>query len=117
MKKSVDVKWMVEDIVGCKWSLRVLELIQNGVVRPGEMVRSTEGLTTKVLNERLTKMLRYSLLEKIQHPVVPPKVEYHFTDRGRQFIEIIKKINLLQEELDKDTPSLNLEERRLRVDK
>lgn len=103
MKKNIDAKGMVEDIVGCKWSLRVIDLIQSGVVRPGEMVRSTEGLTTKVLNERLAKMLRYGLLEKVQHPVIPPKVEYRFTKRGDQFVDIVKKINSLQVDIDSNT--------------
>ena len=42
---------MVETIYGCKWSLTVYRLLANGINRPGEMVRSVEGLTTKVLNE------------------------------------------------------------------
>ena len=39
---------MVETIVGCKWSLTVYNLLNNDINRPGEMVRSVEGLTTKV---------------------------------------------------------------------
>ncbi len=46
---------MVETIFGCKWSLTVYQLLANGINRPGEMVRSVEGLTTKVLNECLRK--------------------------------------------------------------
>ena len=42
---------MVETIYGCKWSLTVYQLLANGINRPGEMVRSVEGLSTKVLNE------------------------------------------------------------------
>ena len=46
---------MVEAIYGCKWSLTVYRLLANGVNRPGEMVRSVDGLTTKVLNDCLRR--------------------------------------------------------------
>ena len=51
--------------------------IRGGVTRPGQLVRTAEGLTTKVLNERLSKLVRYGVLEKISYPEIPPRVEYH----------------------------------------
>jgi DNA-binding HxlR family transcriptional regulator len=56
---------MVEAIYGCKWSLTVYQLLSNGVNRPGEMVRSVEGLTTKVLNQCLKKNIEFGILERI----------------------------------------------------
>jgi DNA-binding HxlR family transcriptional regulator len=76
---------MVESIIGCKWSLSVLKLIRTGVNRPGEMQRNVEGLTTKVLNERLTKLYELGIINKIIYPVTPPKVEYKFTEFGKKF--------------------------------
>lgn len=34
---------MVESIVGCKWSLIVLQLLRQGVNRPGAMERAVDG--------------------------------------------------------------------------
>ncbi len=48
---------MVETIFGCKWSLTVYRLLADGVIRPGQMVRQVEGLSTKVLNECLRKIV------------------------------------------------------------
>ena len=45
--KNIEVKSMVENIIGCKWSLTVIDLIKNGTNRPGAMQRKVEGLTTK----------------------------------------------------------------------
>ncbi|MCZ7563890.1 MAG: winged helix-turn-helix transcriptional regulator [Burkholderiales bacterium] len=53
---------MVEDIVGCKWSLTVLGLVRDGVVRPGAMEHAVPGLSAKVLNERLRKLVRFGIL-------------------------------------------------------
>lgn len=88
---------VVEDIIGCKWSIQTLRLIRDGVNRPGAMVRSVDGLTTKVLNERLSKMVRHRILEKISYPEIPPRVEYKFTEFGKGFLNLLDEIDKLQE--------------------
>ncbi len=95
--KNSEVFRIVEDVIGCKWSLRTLQLIKNGVNRPRAMVRSVNGLTTKVLNERLSKMVRYKILEKISYPEIPPRVEYRFTEFGKGFLNLLDEIDKLQE--------------------
>jgi DNA-binding HxlR family transcriptional regulator len=94
------VNAMVESIVGCKWSLVVLQLVRDGVIRPGAMERSVPGLTAKVLNERLRKMLRFGILAKTVLPVSPPHVEYRLTPFGRKFVRLLRGIETLQRELD-----------------
>lgn len=89
---------MIESIVGCKWSLHVLGQIRRGVNRPGALVRTAPGLTAKVLNERLSKMLRFGILDKRVYPQIPPRVEYVFTPFGRRFIEILDDIERLKAE-------------------
>jgi len=98
-KKPVpDVALMVESILGCKWSLHVLDQVRRGINRPGAMVRQSTGLTTKVLNERLNKMLRFDILEKISYPEVPPRVEYNLTDFGKRFVGVLDAVAKLQQE-------------------
>jgi DNA-binding HxlR family transcriptional regulator len=86
---------MVEDIIGCKWSLTVLGLIAGGVRRPGAMQRRVAGLTAKVLNERLRKLLRFGIIEREVFAEVPPRVEYRLTDFGRRFDGVLKEIAAL----------------------
>lgn len=91
---------MVESIIGCKWSLSVLRLLRNGVNRPGEMQRQVEGLTTKVLNERLNKLSKFGIITKEIFPEAPPRVEYYFTEFGNKFLTIVDAVENLQEELN-----------------
>jgi DNA-binding HxlR family transcriptional regulator len=91
---------MVEDIVGCKWSLSVLKLVRDGIHRPGAMQRAVDGLSTKVLNERLRKLQRYGILEKRVYPEVPPRVEYRLTEFGQQFSLLLDGIERLQQSLE-----------------
>lgn len=66
---------MVEDIVGCKWSLAVIGAVRGGVHRPGALEHAIEGLSKKVLNERLSKLVRFGILERQAFAELPPRVE------------------------------------------
>jgi DNA-binding HxlR family transcriptional regulator len=92
---------MVEDIVGCKWSLAVLEQIRAGVHRPGAMEHAIDGLSKKVLNERLRKLQRFGIVAKRSYPEVPPRVEYRLTKFGQKFGALLDDVARLQRELDR----------------
>ncbi len=90
---------LIETIFRCKWSLTVLDLITQDIKRPGEMVRTVEGLSTKVLNDCLRANVKFGILEKCSFPEIPPRVEYEFTDYGLKFVEIVNQIQKLEEEM------------------
>ena len=92
---------IVEDVIGCKWTLHVLAQVRLGVTRPGRLVRTAEGLSTKVLNERLSKLVRYGVLKKVSYPEMPPRVEYHLTPLGSRLNIVLDAIAALQEEVDR----------------
>ena len=93
---------MVESIYGCKWSLTVYQLLASGINRPGEMVRSVDGLTTKVLNECLRRNTKFGILERIPYNEVPPRVEYSVTQFGTKFIRILDELEKLQSEIESE---------------
>ena len=95
---EINVKFMVEDVVGCKWSMSILDMIDQGINRPGKMTRDQDGLSTKVLNERLKKLLKYGVIAKIEYDEIPPRVEYNFTNFGKKFLKIIHDIRDLENE-------------------
>ena len=90
---------ILETIYGCKWSLTVYQLLANDINRPGEMVRSVDGLTTKVLNECLRKNIQFGILERISYNEVPPRVEYKITKFGTKFMRILDELEKLQDEI------------------
>ena len=94
---------MVETIVGCKWSLTVYQLLANDINRPGAMMRSVEGLSTKVLNQCLRKNVEFGILNKIAYPEIPPRVEYQVTEFGQKFMVIMDSLQKLQEEIETDS--------------
>jgi DNA-binding HxlR family transcriptional regulator len=90
---------MVEDVIGCKWSLTVLALVRSGVNRPGAMEHATPGLSKKVLNERLRKLVRFGVFERIAYAEIPPRVEYRLTEFGKRFSRVIDQVEALERAL------------------
>lgn len=85
----------LEEVVGCKWSVSVLEGIARGVVRPGALERHIAGISTKVLSERLRKLTAYGLLSKRTYAELPPRTEYELTARGKRLAGIIAQLHAL----------------------
>lgn len=88
----------VEGILGCKWSLFVFQTLASGKKRPGEIRRSIPGISEKVLNERLQKLVRFEMACRKVFPEVPPRVEYTLTAKGKKFFKVIHAINQLSED-------------------
>jgi len=84
--------------VGCKWSVSVLLSVQEGVQRPGALERHIEGISTKVLSERLRKLTDYGLLLKEKFPELPPRTEYSLTPKGERLVKILQAIRRLDAE-------------------
>jgi DNA-binding HxlR family transcriptional regulator len=98
------VAYMIENIVGCKWSIGLLQLLADGHTRPSALLRESEGLSAKVMYQRLRKMLRFGIATRTVTGDKPPvEVDYELTPFGRRFIGILDEINALQAELDKGT--------------
>jgi DNA-binding HxlR family transcriptional regulator len=97
----ISVASMVESIVGCKWSVRLLQLCAEGQRRPSSYLRSCPGLSAKVMNERLAKMIRFDILQRTVCGKKPPiVVEYHLTSFGLRFISILDEVRRVQEAVD-----------------
>ena len=100
--EAIPVAAMVESIVGCKWSMRILQLCAEGHTRPSAVLRACPGLSAKVMHERWRKMLRFGIVERSVHGEKPPvEVEYRLTPFGRRFIGILDEVKKLQEEMDR----------------
>jgi len=100
-QSTPSVAEMVESVVGCKWSVQLLRLVAEGHRRPSAILRASPGLSAKVMNERLRKMLRFGILEKVVRGEKPPlEVEYRLTPFGRRFGRIIDEVRKLQTEVD-----------------
>lgn len=87
---------LVETIVGCKWSMTVLDLVGRGITRPGAMERSTDGLSAKVLNDCLRRLVAFRVLDRRAYPEIPPRVEYGLTALGASVRATLDALHALE---------------------
>ena len=101
-RKAIPVAAMVESIIGCKWSVRLLGLLADGCARPSALLRACPGLSAKVMNERLRKMMRFGIASRTVFGEKPPvEVEYALTPFGRRFMAILREVRRLQDAVDR----------------
>jgi DNA-binding HxlR family transcriptional regulator len=98
--RRVDV--LLEDVIGCRWTISVLRAVAAGVRRPGALERHVEGISAKVLSDRLRHLTRAEIFERVTFPEIPPRVEYRFTDFGKKFLRLLRAVEDLQAELLED---------------
>jgi DNA-binding HxlR family transcriptional regulator len=83
------------DIIGSKWTFLIIrDLLIDGTIRFGDLLRSLDGISPKTLSLRLRELEKFGLVKRIVYPEIPPKVEYELTEKGKSletaFIELKK---------------------------
>jgi len=82
------------NVIGGKWKLPILNRLLSGPKRYGELHRSIKGITEKMVTQQLRELEEDRVIERKIYPVVPPKVEYSFTEAGAQLTEVFKALEI-----------------------
>ena len=89
----------VIDIVGGKWKIMILCVIDNHeVVRYGELNRAIHGITNTMLANSLKELEADGLVERKQYDEMPVRVEYSLTDKAISLIPILLELKKWGEE-------------------
>src|SRR5690606_32670116 len=86
----------VDDVIGCEWSAAVVGALSGGVVRAARLERYSPGISTKILTERLRKLLEYGLVIRTERPGRVQHVEYTLTPMGEKLASVIEQVQSLQ---------------------
>ena len=85
----------VYKLIGEKWKAKILWIIHaKETVRFNELLRSIEGLSHKVLSERLEDLEKSGLVNRIDYQEKSPRVEYTLTQTGKFAYQIIWEISI-----------------------
>jgi DNA-binding HxlR family transcriptional regulator len=66
------------------WGVLVLAALDQRTLRFSELRRAAQGVSEKMLAQTLQTLERDGLVHRYQHPVMPPRVDYSLTERGRE---------------------------------
>lgn len=82
-------------LISSKWKVLIIrDLLIYGTMRFGELVKSINQISKKVLTENLRSLEEDGLVTRMVYPVVPPKVEYSLTERGKSLKIVLDAMQL-----------------------
>ncbi len=79
--------------VSSRWgSLILAALHAQGTMRFSELRKRIDGVSEKMLSQKLRELERDGLLHRKSYDVVPPHVDYHLTEMGAEIAEHIQAL-------------------------
>lgn len=80
------------DRIGGTWKMPILWRLRDKVLRYGELKKDMPRITHKMLTTQLRELDAEGFIKRKAYPVIPPKVEYSITARGRKAVKVINVI-------------------------
>ena len=72
-----------------RWTINVLWRIYNGANRYGLIKNEIEGISERMLSQRLRDLEKMGLIIRKDFKKVPPHVEYYLSEAGEAFVPVI----------------------------
>src|SRR5881394_2461136 len=76
-------------IIAGKWKPLILYFLIDGPKRYGELKRTIQGVSDKVLIQQLKELEAHCVLARTDYKEVPPRVDYALTPLGRSLADAI----------------------------
>ena len=76
-------------IIGKKWTVLIIREMLRGTTQFNRFVENIEGITPKVLTERLRELQKFGIIRRRLVSEYPIRVEYELTDLGREFEPVL----------------------------
>jgi len=77
-------------LVGDRWTLLIIRDLVTGCKRFSELQKSLQGISSRTLSERLSRLEAEELVTRRVYAEVPPRVEYSLTEKGEALAGLIK---------------------------
>jgi DNA-binding HxlR family transcriptional regulator len=83
---------MVLDRLADKWSVLIMDRLNNEAVRFNQLRRDIKGVSQKVLSQTLKKLERDGLISRTVFATVPVTVEYALTPLGKTLTDCVSEL-------------------------
>ncbi len=80
--------------IGGKYKGRILWFLKDGILRYGELKRTVEGITPKMLTQTLRELEADELITRKPFFEMPPRVEYSLSATGLELIPFIDQMRI-----------------------
>jgi DNA-binding HxlR family transcriptional regulator len=76
-------------IIGKKWTVIIIREMFRGTTQFNRFLENIEGITPKVLTERLRELQKFGIVRRRIVSEYPIRVEYEMTDLGKEFEPVL----------------------------
>ncbi len=80
-------------LLGKRWTGLILDTLMSGPRRFCELTSTVEGLSDRVLSDRLREMESAGIIERVVYPQIPVRVEYRLTEKGQALKPVVDTIH------------------------
>ncbi len=80
-------------LLGKRWTGLILDTLLVGARRFCELTATVEGLSDRVLSDRLRELEAEGIIERVVYPQIPVRVEYRLTEKGRDLKPVVQAIH------------------------
>ena len=81
------------NLIGTKWKPLILFHLLEGALRSGILQKKIKGISNKMFTQTVRDLEKDGLIYRKVYPVVPPKVEYKLSDRGKSLENILRSLD------------------------
>ena len=85
------------DRIADKWTVLIVGRLAIGTHRFGELRREIDGISPKVLTQKLRELERDGAVTRKVYASIPPKVEYSLTPMGQTLIGLLDAVRVWAE--------------------
>ncbi len=96
-------------LLGDRWTLFIVYNLLSGPKRFGELL-TMGNVSPKTVSQRLKMLEKIGFVERHAFAEIPPRVEYHLTEKGQALVDIMQAISqfgdryLADDEVSPDAP-------------
>jgi len=84
------------EVLAKPWTMHILwALSTDGPARFGVLRRQIEGISSRVLTERLRTLEQEGFVYRVYEPTIPPAVTYGITDRMKDIQKVLHQLEVL----------------------
>lgn len=80
------------EILGKRWTALIIRTLLVGPKRFTEMTGLIQGLSDRLLSERLKELEGCGIVERRVYPETPVRIEYALTEKGRELEQVVTAI-------------------------
>ena len=81
------------ELIGRRWSGAIVRVLLDGPRRFTEILEQVDGLTDRLLSERLKELEAEGVVARRVYPETPVRIEYALTEKGRDLERVVREIH------------------------